>query len=84
MEVWQYVIVDDKLKRHWYVNWCDKFSIDPIFKKVKLMIQAPKAHNLPLPSIVSPKLITLDDIGKTPNKVKPSNESPAAPSSSKK
>ena len=48
------------------------------------MIQTPKAQNLPSPSIVSPKLVTSDDIGKTPNKVKPSNESHAASSSSKK
>ena len=32
------------------------------------MIQALKAHNVPLPSIV-PKLITPDDIGQTLNKV---------------
>jgi hypothetical protein len=70
---WQYVI-----------EWWDKFSIDPIIKKVKLMIQAPKAQNLPLPSIVSPKLITPEDIGKTPNKVTPYKDSPAASSSSKK
>jgi hypothetical protein len=81
---WQYVIVEDKFERHWYVKWWDKFSIDLIIKKVKLMIQAPKAQNLPLPFIVSPKLITPDNIGKTPNKVTPSKDSPAASSSSKK
>jgi hypothetical protein len=48
------------------------------------MIQAPKAQNLPLPSIVSSKLITPDNIGKTPNKVTPSKDSPAASSSSNK
>jgi cation transport ATPase len=49
------------------------------------MIQAPEAQNLPLPSIiVSPKLITPDNIGKTPNKVTHSKDSPAASSSSKK
>jgi hypothetical protein len=31
------------------------------------MIQAPNAQNLPLPSIVSPKLITSDDIGLSKN-----------------
>ena len=40
---WQYVIVDDNLGRHWYVKWWDKFSFDPIIKRVKLMIQAPSA-----------------------------------------
>jgi hypothetical protein len=78
---WQYVIVEDKFECHWYVKWWDKFSIDPIIKKVKLMVQA---QNLPLPSIVSPKLITPDNIGKTPNKVTPYKDSPVASSSSKK
>jgi hypothetical protein len=66
------------------VKWWDKFSIDPIIKRVKQMIQAPKAQNLPLPSIVSTKLITPDDIGKTSDKVMPVKESLAASSSSKK
>jgi hypothetical protein len=51
---------------------------------VDQLIQAPKAQNLPLPSIVSPKLITPDDIGKTPDKVTPTKDSPAASSSLKK
>jgi hypothetical protein len=81
---WQYVIVGDNLERHWYIKWCDKFFVDPIIRRVKQMIQAPNAQNLPLPSIVSPKLITPDNIGNTPNKVMPAKESPVTSSSSKK
>jgi hypothetical protein len=80
---WQYVIVGDNLERHWYVKWWDKFSFEPIIKRVKQLIQAPNAQNLPLPSIVSPKLIT-SDIGKTPDKVMPDIESPTTSSPSKK
>jgi hypothetical protein len=53
---WQYVIVGDNLERHWYVKWWDKFAFDPIIKRVKQMIQAPNAQNMPLPSIVPPKI----------------------------
>jgi hypothetical protein len=65
---WQYVIVGDRLERHWYVKWWDKFAVDIIISKVKLLIQAPRAQSVPLPSIVPPKLLTPEDIGKTPNK----------------
>ena len=81
---WQYVIVEDKLERYWYVKWWDKFTIDPIIQNVKVMIQAPKAQNLPLPSIISPKLLTLDAICQSTKDLVPSNVSPTASSSSKK
>jgi hypothetical protein len=32
---WQYVIVGNRLERHWYVKWWDKFAVDPIIYKVK-------------------------------------------------
>jgi hypothetical protein len=48
------------------------------------LIQAPNAQNLPLPSIVPPKLLTPDDIGNNPNKVMPAKESLTTSSSSKK
>jgi hypothetical protein len=80
---WQYVIVGNHLERHWYVKWWDKFDVDPIISKIKQRIQAPKAQNLPLPSIVPPKLITPSDIGQTPNKVLPTATiSPTSSSSS--
>jgi hypothetical protein len=63
---WQYVIVGNRLERHWYVKWWDKFVVDIIIGKVKLLIQAPRAQSVPLPSIVPPKLLTPGDIGKTP------------------
>ena len=72
---WQYVIVGNRLERHWYVKWWDKFASDPIIGRVKQLIQAPGAQNVPLPSIV-PKLITPDDIGQTPKKALPNADSP--------
>ena len=77
---WQYVIVGNHLERHWYVKWWDKFAVDPIISRVKQMIQAPKAQNVPLPPIV-PKLITPDDIGQSSNKVLPAANSPTSSSS---
>jgi hypothetical protein len=65
---WQYVIVGDRLERHWFIKWWDKFAVDIIINKVKLLIQAPRAQSVPLPSIVSPKLLTPEEIGKTPDK----------------
>ena len=59
---WQNVIVGDFVERHWCVKWWDKFNFNPIFQKVKLMIQAHKAQNLPLPSIIPPKLLTPNDV----------------------
>jgi hypothetical protein len=44
---WQYVIVEDKLERHWYIKWWNKFSIDNIVKNVNELAHAPKALNLP-------------------------------------
>ena len=76
---WQYVIVGNRLERHWYVKWWDKFASDPIIGRVKQLIQAPGAQNVPLPSIV-PKLITPDDIGHTPKKALPNVDSPTSSS----
>jgi hypothetical protein len=45
-------------------KWCDKFAIDIIIGKVKLLIQAPRAQSVPPPTIIPPKL----DFGKTPDK----------------
>jgi hypothetical protein len=45
---WQYVIVRDKLERHWYIKWWDKFRFDDIVEKVKDFCHAPKALNLPI------------------------------------
>ena len=59
---WQYVIVGDNVERHWFVKWWDRYNIDPVIQKVKLMIQAPKAQNLPLPSIIPQKLLTPNDV----------------------
>jgi hypothetical protein len=59
---WQFVIVGDNMERHWYIKRWDKFNFDPIIQKLKLMIQASKAQNLPLPSIISPKLLTPNDV----------------------
>jgi hypothetical protein len=81
---WQYVIVGDFVEGHWYVKWWDKFDFNPIVQKVKLMIQAPKAQNLPLPSIISPKLLTPNDVSQPQIDAAPSNVSLAGSSSSKK
>jgi hypothetical protein len=43
----QYVIVEDKLERHWYIKWWDKFYIDNIVKNVNDLAHAPKTLNLP-------------------------------------
>jgi hypothetical protein len=48
------------------------------------MIQAPKIQNLPLPSIICPKLITPDAICQSKKDVASTNASHAASSSSKK
>jgi hypothetical protein len=52
---WQYVIVGNRVERHWYVKWWDKFNVNPIIHKVRQMVQAPKlrmslCHPLFLPS----------------------------------
>ena len=80
---WQYVIVGNFVERHWYVKWWDKFNFNPIIQKVKLMIQAPKAHNLPLLSIISPKLLTPNDVCQPQIEATPSNVSLIDSSSSK-
>ena len=76
---WQYVIVGNRLERHWYVKWWDKFAADPIIGRVKQLIQAPGAQNVPLPSIV-PKLITPDDIGHSSKMALPNVDSPTSSS----
>jgi hypothetical protein len=48
------------------------------------MIQAPKAHNLPLPSIISPKLLTPNYVCQPQIEAAPSNVSPTGSSSSSK
>jgi hypothetical protein len=73
---WQYVIVENRVERHWFCKWWDKFPIDPIIEEVGRMAQAPKAQNVPLPSTISPKLI-----GNTPNKALTAT-SPASSSTS--
>ena len=56
---WQYVIVEDKLKRHWYVKWWDKCpQIDTIIQNVKELVQAPRAQIYP--SNAPHMLLTLD------------------------
>jgi hypothetical protein len=59
---WQYVIVGDKLERHWYIKWWDKFRFDDIVENVKEFCRAPKALDLPttqnLPSNPAQKLPT--------------------------
>ena len=71
------------MERHWYVKWWDKFNFNPINQKVKLLIQAPKAQNLPLPSIIPPKLLTPNDVSQPQIEAAPSNVSPADSFSSK-
>ena len=53
---WQYVIVGDKLERHWYIKWWDKYFVDNIVKYVKEFVLAPKAQNLNLPSTTTQNL----------------------------
>ena len=53
---WQYVIVGDKLKRHWYIKWWDKYFVDNIVKYVKELALAPRAQNLNLPSTTTQNL----------------------------
>ena len=79
---WQYV-VGDNVERHWFVKWWDRYNIDPVIQKVKLMIQAPKAQNLPLPSIIPQKLLTPNDVSQPYMNAAP-NVSTANSSSSKK
>ena len=89
---WQYVIVGDKLERHWYIKWWDKFFIDNIVKNVKEFAQAPRAQNLPstithnLPSNAPPILLTLDLFIPPTKDVFPAPKTspPASSSSSKK
>jgi hypothetical protein len=74
---WQYVIVGNRVERHWYCKWWDKFPhMNSIIEKVRRMAQAPKAQNVPLPSIISPK-----PIGDTPTKALTAT-SPASSSTS--
>jgi hypothetical protein len=74
---WQYVIVGNRVERHWFIKWWDKFNTAPIIEDVRQMAQAPKAQNVPLPSIISPKLI-----GNTPNKALTATVSPVSSSNS--
>ena len=71
------------MERHWYIKWWDRFDANPIIQKVKFMIQALKAQNLPLPSMISSKLLTPNDVSQPQNNVTPSNVSPNDSSSSK-
>jgi hypothetical protein len=48
---WQYVIVGDKLERHWYIKWWDKFQFDDIVENVKEFCRIPKTLDLPKPTI---------------------------------
>jgi hypothetical protein len=48
---WQYVIVGDKLERHWYIKWWDKFRFNHIIENVKEFCRPTKALNLPKPTI---------------------------------
>jgi hypothetical protein len=95
---WQYVIVENKLERHWYIKWWDKFSIDNIVKNVNDLAHAPKALNLPsnttqnLPSNTTqnllpnapPTLLTPDDFLLVKEASPISKVSPPTSSSSKK
>jgi hypothetical protein len=37
-------MIDDKVERHWYVKWWDKYSqVETIVNNVKELAQAPKA-----------------------------------------
>jgi hypothetical protein len=54
---WQYVIMDDKVERHWYVKWLDKYpQTDAIVNNVKVLAQSPKDQQLP--PITAPLLLT--------------------------
>jgi hypothetical protein len=54
---WQYVIMDDKIERHWYVKWWDKYpQIDATINNIKFLSQTPKDQNLP--PITAPLLLT--------------------------
>jgi hypothetical protein len=40
---WQYIIMDDKVQRHWYVKWWDKYpQTDAIVNNAKVLAQTPK------------------------------------------
>ena len=55
---WQYVIMDDKIERHSYVKWWDKYpQIDDIVNNVKVLSQTPKDQTLS--PITAPLLLTL-------------------------
>jgi hypothetical protein len=69
--------VGNRVERHWFIKWWDKFNIAPIIEDVRRMAQALKAQNVPLPFTISPKLI-----GNTPNKALTTNASPASFSTS--
>jgi hypothetical protein len=74
---WQYVIVGNRVERHWFCKWWDKFPhMNSIIEEVRRMAQAPKAQNVPLPSTISPK-----PIGNTPTKALTAT-SPASSSTS--
>jgi hypothetical protein len=84
-------IVGDKLKRHWYIKWWDKFRFDDIVENVKEFCRAPKALNLPttqsLPSNTTQKLpANAPPALLTPDAFLPpvKQESPPASSSSSK
>jgi hypothetical protein len=54
---WQYVIIDDKVERHWYVKWWDKYpQVNSIVNNAKELAQTPKAQTL-LPN-TPPQLLT--------------------------
>jgi hypothetical protein len=51
-------IVGNHVERQWYCKWWDKFPRrDEVIEGVNRMAQAPRAQNVPLPSIISPKPI---------------------------
>jgi hypothetical protein len=54
---WQYIIMDAKVERHWYVKWWDKYTqVEIIVNNVKELAQAPGAQTL-IPN-ASPLLLT--------------------------
>jgi hypothetical protein len=44
---WQYVMIDDKVEKHWYVKWWDKYpQVETTVNNVKELAQALKAQTL--------------------------------------
>jgi hypothetical protein len=74
---WQYVIVGNRVERHWFCKWWDKFpQMNFIIEEVRRMAQAPKAQNVPLPSTIAPK-----PIGNAPTKALPASSSASSSTS---